>query len=116
MEPRHQIDQCRLTDPAQPHHRCQLPNPHRERDPPEDRVDGVVILEGDIAELDPRAEWRQNPSIRAILDLGVRVQRLEDTLGGGDRLLDVGVHPAQFLHRLIHHQQPPNEGDELSWA
>ena len=46
--------------------------------------------------------------------LGVGVQQLEDPLGGGRRLLQVGVDAAQLLDRPVHQQQRGHERGELA--
>ena len=54
---------------------------------------------------------RQRP--RPFLDLRVRVENLEDALGGGHRLLQARVHAAQLLHRRVHHEGRGQERREL---
>ena len=50
---------------------------------------------------------------RLLLDIHGGIQDLEYPVGGGNRLLDLQVHPADFLDRLVHHEQGAGIGHEF---
>ena len=74
----------------------------------------VVVREGDLTELNPLPERGQLGRARPIGHLGVRVQHLEDALRRADRLLQVGVDPAEFARRTVHHERVREKGRELA--
>ncbi len=72
----------------------------------------VFVAKADIAELDRRAEGRQRGGAGLLFHLGMRVEHVEDPLGGSDRLLQVRVDATELLRRAVHQQQRRHEREE----
>jgi hypothetical protein len=59
------------------------------------------------------AEWRQRQRRRLLVHFGVRVEHVEDPLGRGDRLLQVGVDATEFLGWSVHQEGGGKKRREL---
>ena len=54
-----------------------------------------------MVEADPALEWRQIDCARPLLDVVLRVEEIEDLLGGAQCLLEIVVELPKLAHRLV---------------
>ena len=117
VEPRQQVDERRLARAAAADDRDHLPGAARVNDTPRRIRPGPRRSRS--RRRGTRSRRRNGASAaapRLLVHLGVRVEHLEDPLGRGDRLLQVGVHAAQLLRRPVHQEQRGDERRELARA
>ena len=115
VKARDEVDERRLARAAQSHERDHFSGGNRERHIAKHVLRAAVfVVEADVPELDRAADWRKHDRVGTFLDFGVDVEQFEDALRRRDRLLQVGVHPAQFLDRSVHHERGDDEGDEVA--
>ena len=64
----------------------------------------------------PARQRRQRTRARALHDLGMRVEHLEDPVRRRHRLLQVGVHAAETLDRRVEHERREDEREKVALA
>ena len=114
VEPRQQVRHGGLAGAAPAHERQRLADGDLERHAVQRRLLGIGVGEAHVAELEAVAQARHGHGVGPIGDLAVRVQHVEDALGGRHGLLQAGVHAAQLLGRAVHQEKRRDEGHEVA--
>ena len=112
---RDQIHERGLAGAASADNRHHLSRRNPERDIAKDRARvHFVVRERHVPELNRRRKRWQRLRVARLGHLRVGVEKLEDAIGGCDRLLNVRVDPAELLRRRVHHQHRRQERREIS--
>ena len=110
-----EIDERRLARSAGADDRDHLAGLHRERHALENLPAVlIVVLKTDVPELDLASERRERTRGRAVEDLRMDLEHLEDAFGRGDRLVQRRVDTTQFLDRRVHHERGKQEPREVA--
>ena len=72
------------------------------------------VAERDVLEAHVTRDGRQRRRVRRVLDLGLRIEDLEDAFAGRRGHRDGGQDHAQAAHRLDQQAQVGGEGDQLA--